>query len=187
MTKMSNIDIPKSLESERLIIRMPTVDDAAEVCEAIAESQKELIHWMSWADELPTLAEQEERFENVMARFERAEDLWLFLFAKDTGKFIGGSGLHNVDWSVPKFAIGYWIRTSCAGRGYMTEAVKAITDFAFSTLNAKRVEIRMDTRNARSVRVAERADFTLEGILHNERRAMDGSLRDTKVYAKTIL
>ena len=32
-------------------------------------------------------------------------------------------GLHRIDWAVPKFEIGYWARTSHAGRGYITEDV----------------------------------------------------------------
>ena len=72
---------------------------------------------------------------------------------------VGSSGLQGIDWEVPKFEIGYWCRTSFTGRGYITEAVRGITAFAFEALGARRVEIRCDSRNHPSVRVAQRAGF----------------------------
>lgn len=83
-----------------------------------------------------------------------------------------------------KFEIGYWVRTSCAGQGYITEAVSAIADFAVQELQAARLEIRCDSRNTQSARVAERAGFTLEGILRNDKLDVQGALRDNMIYSK---
>jgi RimJ/RimL family protein N-acetyltransferase len=66
----------------------------------------------------------------------------------------------------------------------MTEAVHAITSYAIHELEANRIEIRCDRNNVRSAAVAERAGFTLEGILRNETTGLDGQLRDTMVFAK---
>lgn len=77
----------------------------------------------------------------------------MFLFLKETGALVGGSGLHRIDWSVPKFEIGYWCRTRFAGHGYITEAVRGLGAFAFDQLGTRRVEILCDSRNHRSVRV----------------------------------
>ena len=49
--------------------------------------------------------------------------------------------------------IGYWVRTSCSGQGYITEAVQEIARFAMEELQAERVEIRMSSRNTKSRRV----------------------------------
>jgi hypothetical protein len=54
---------------------------------------------------------------------------------------------------------------------------------AFDRLGAERVEIRCDTRNARSQRVAERAEFQLEGILRRDSKGADGAVRDTRLFA----
>jgi RimJ/RimL family protein N-acetyltransferase len=48
----------------------------------------------------------------------------------------------------------------------------------------RRVEIRCDARNAPSAAVAERAGYTLEARLRQHRRAPDGTLADTLVYAR---
>ena len=139
---------------------------------------------MPWADHIPTLAEAEENCRKAEESFREGSDNRLHLFLRESLFFVGGSGLHRIDWSVPKVEIGYWIRTSCSGKGYITEAVREITRYALYELQAHRVEIRMSSRNAKSRRVPERLGFTFEGTLRNDARHVDGSLRNTCVYAK---
>ena len=45
------------------------------------------------------------------------QDLWLLLFEKGTSTIVGSSGLHRIEWEVPSFEIGYWVRTRYAGKG----------------------------------------------------------------------
>jgi len=177
------IPFPLELTTERLILRSPCAGDAQQLAEAIEESLETLRPWMPWADHVPTLAEARENCSRAAQDFRDGKDFRLHLFVKDPLTFVGGSGLHRVDWSVPKLEIGYWIRKSCAGRGYITEAVGAITRFALEDLGANRVEIRTSAKNLGSRRVAERLGFLLEGILRNDCRNTDGTLRDTCVYS----
>lgn len=179
-------EFPNSFDTERLTIRCPMPGDGPALNEAVLESINELRPWLPWAKETPTLEETETNVRQGYTRFLNREDLWLLLFLKGTDICIGGSGLHRIDWSVPKFEIGYWLRTSYVGQGYMTEAVKGITDFAFDVLSAKRVEIRCDVLNERSASVAQRLNFPLEGILRcDARNHITGKLRDTMIFAKT--
>nr|WP_278250316.1 GNAT family N-acetyltransferase [Bacillus sp. Cs-700] len=108
------------------------------------------------------------------------------LFHKQSGMFIGSSGLHRFDWNVRKFEIGYWIDSNYSGEGYMTEAVQGIVKFAIQELRAKRIEIRCNAENWKSRKVAERCFFQLEAILKNNSQSVDKSkLIDTYVYAIT--
>lgn len=177
-------DFPEQFETERLLIRAPQFGDGAEVNAAICESFHNLRPWMPWAQTMPTLEESEEHVREGRAKFLARTDLLLHLYLKGTNTLVGSSGLHRIHWEVPKFEIGYWVRQRFEGQGYIREAVAGITQFAFETLGARRVEIRMDDRNVRSRRVAERLGFTLEGVLRHDLRAVDGELRDTRVYAK---
>lgn len=177
------LDVPESFESDRLLIRAPQPGDGAAVNEAIRESLSELKPWMPWAQQAPSVEESELNAREARLRYLDRTDLRLQLFSKRTGGFIGGSGLHRIDWQARKFEIGYWVRTSCAGQGYASEAARAIADFAASALGANRIEIRCDARNLRSARVAERLGFTLEGVLRDESLGTDGTLRSTKVFS----
>jgi RimJ/RimL family protein N-acetyltransferase len=178
------LDFPYSFETERLLIRGPLPGDAKRLRDAVVESQPELTPWMPWAVDIMSEEQYEIRVRNGRLKFLAREDLWMMLLLKDTDTIIGGSGLHRIDWSVPKFEIGYWVRTRFAGQGYITEAVNAITAFAFDVLKARRVEIRCDVKNERSAAVARRAGYSLEGTFHHDARDHFDSLRDTYIFAR---
>lgn len=178
------LSIPESFESARLIIRAPLYGDGAAVNEAVIESREELWPWMPWARSVPTIEESEITIRKSRLEYLERTDLRLLLIHKETGQLVGSSGLHRMDWKARSFEIGYWARTSYAGQGFITEAVEAITHFAIQVLEANRIQIKCDSRNQRSSKVAKRAGFTLEGILRNDKCANDGSLRDTMIFAK---
>ena len=177
------LDIPDSFESQRLLIRVPRAGDGEAVNAAIQESFEAIAVYLPWAKERPTVEETEAVMRRGRARFIERSDLPLLLFHRGTGEFVGGSGLHRIDWDVPKFEIGYWCRTKFEGQGYIAEAVRRITVFAFETLAAKRVEIKCETENVRSRQVAERNGFTLEGTLRNDGLSNRGTARSTHVFS----
>lgn len=179
--------VPNRLETSRLILRCPELSDVPFDYQAIKESLKELKPWMPWATEDYTLETCEESIRSAIAKYITKEDFRMLFFDKETGKLIGSSGLHRIDWKVPKFEIGYWCRTSETGKGYVTEVVRGLTTLCFEQFNAARVEIRCDDLNLKSAAVAERCGFTLEGILKNNERNSKGELRSTRVYALTRL
>ncbi len=176
-------DIPDCLETNRLLIRVPRAGDGPALNAAVCASLDELRPWMPWAQSAPTLDESEEIARRARVEFLERSNIMLLLLLKGTNTIVGGSGLHRIDWDVPRFEIGYWRRTGYEGQGYVTEAVGGITAFAFEALDAQRVEIRMDSRNRRSRAIAERAGYRLEGELRQDSRAVDGSLRNTLVFS----
>lgn len=138
---------------------------------------------MPWAKEVPTVEQSEEHCRNASAKFLRREDLQLLLFLKDSQTLVGSSGLHRINWDVPKFEIGYWCRTPFSGKGYIREASESIARFAFEQLGAHRVEIRADSKNERSLRIPRALGFQHEGTLQNDARDGAGALRSTEVFA----
>lgn len=178
------LDFPYSFETERLTIRGPLPGDGRSVREAVLESQEDLKPWMAWAVEVPSDEDYEIRVREGQLKFLAREDLWLMLLLKGTHTIIGGSGFHNIDWNVSKFEIGYWVRSSYAGQGYITEAVNGITAFAFNSLGAQRLEIRCDVRNMRSAAVAQRAGYMLESTFHSDARDHFDRLRDTFIFVQ---
>lgn len=179
------IDFPDEFFTERLMIRMPKPGDGKVVSEAVNASIDALTPWMKWVQAQQTEYDTEVEIREAHIKFLRREDLRLLVFLKDSGQFIASSSLHNIDWDVRKFEIGYWIDTRHSGKGYMIEAVQGICDFAFNQLNARRLEIRCDTKNNKSKVIPERLKFNLEGISKNEDLSADGNeLRDTYIFAK---
>lgn len=180
------LNIPEQFESENLIIRVPRPGDGAILQEAYLASYPRLKPWFPWAQDESNVEDREKFVREQYARFIKKEDMMLFLILKDENKLIGCSGLHSQKWEVPSFEIGYWVRTGYEGKGYILEAVNAITKFGFEVLKANRIFIRCDIENIRSQSVAKRAGYIYEGTFRNfERRHNTGELTDMTYFALT--
>jgi RimJ/RimL family protein N-acetyltransferase len=178
--------LPESFESERLVLRVPRPGDGKALFEAFEDSFDRLKPWFPWAQKIPSAHEQEQFVRLQYAKFIQNEDMMLLLFLKDSGKLIGCSGLHFRGPEVPKYEIGYWVRTGYEGKGYISEAVDAVTCFGFEQANAERIFIRCDVHNIRSQTVAKRAGYIYEGTFRNfERRSHTGELTDMIYFALT--
>jgi ribosomal-protein-serine acetyltransferase len=174
------------LRGERISVRPYRAEDAAALKEAVDESRDHVRPWLPFAEDHRTVAEARDWIVRGMAAWLVRDDLPMSVWETATGRFLGGIGLHPRDWSIGYFEIGYWLRQTAEGHGYMAEAVRLVTDFAFDHLAAHRVEIRCDARNRRSASVAERLGFVREAHLRYNLRSVDGSIRDTLVYALTV-
>jgi RimJ/RimL family protein N-acetyltransferase len=179
------LDIPEAFETERLLIRVPRAGDGPAANVAVLESLESLRAWMPWAKEAPSVEDSETYARRSRAKFLTREEIQLWLIHKASGLFLGASGFNRPDWDVPKFEVGYWCRRQFAGQGYITEAVEAILRFGFQILKARRLEVRCDSLNQRSLRVAERAGMRREAELKNYRLGLDGTLRNELIFALT--
>jgi RimJ/RimL family protein N-acetyltransferase len=179
---LHRVRLPDELRTERLVLRPYRPVDAAALFEAVEESRGRLRLWLDWVDEFRTPEHARYYVSGAAHDWARRHDLFFGLFDAG-GSYLGNAGLHNIDWSLRSFEIGYWLREGAVGHGYAQEAVRRLTRFAFEELAANRVEIRCDPRNERSRRVAERLGFVFEGCLRNSRQDPQGRPRDTAVYA----
>ena len=183
-TNIKDIAVPMPIITERLILRAVSPEDAQALFEAKEESHEELHRWMPWAHERETL----EKTRNIMAEsaeeFVERKDLMILAFAKDSGRFIAGTGLHRMDWDLRVFEIGYWVRTSETGKGYASEITNALTRYAFHALASTKVKIAHAGGNESSRRIIEKLGFEKEGVLKRERRLPNGTVYDIHWYAR---
>jgi predicted TIM-barrel fold metal-dependent hydrolase/RimJ/RimL family protein N-acetyltransferase len=183
LSSVPETDIPGELRGPRVLLRPLDVHDAAAVWEAIQESRAHLESWLPWVRALRSVEDERTDIARMRARWLRHEDLTVGIFEGTTGRYLGGSGLHRIRWDLRIFEIGYWIRVSAEGYGYVTETVQLLTRLAFDCLQANRVEIYVDPRNTRSARVPERLGYVLEGTLRHFRIGVDGRPEDRHVFA----
>lgn len=178
------LEIPVPILTPRLLLRPLEQNDAEQLNVATSESMDELKVYMPWAQAKPSLTESLESILKSRAQWILREDLRLGFFDRVTGQLIGCTGMHQMNWDVPSVEIGYWVRSSCAKKGFTTEAANAVAHFAFKQLKARRVEIKCNSRNEPSKRVAEKLGFELEGCLRNSHINMQTKMpEDTLVYS----
>lgn len=182
---MSRPRIPDRIETERLVLRPVREADAEAVIEAIDESRADLTEWMAWAPYMRTVDDAREFCRRVERAWDESDgdDFMIGMFLRESGRFLGGTGFHRANWTVPSIDIGYWMRTSEVGKGYVREAVAGLTRVGFGQLGMRRMVITCASTNDRSRRVAEAVGYQHEATLRNHDRMPDGSLRDTLVYS----
>jgi len=177
------IELPSELRGSRVLLRPYWGDDAEQVFAAIDESREHLRPWVSWVDTNRTVDDVRDFCVRSQASWLLRNELALGIFDSTSGRYLGGTGLHDPDWELRAFELGYWLRVTAIGQGYATESTRLLADFALSCLQARRVTLRCDARNEASRRVAERAAFVLEGHLRNVSIRPDGMVSDDLLYA----
>jgi ribosomal-protein-serine acetyltransferase len=177
----------ETLHTERLVLRPYHLDDAEARWQAIEESRDHLRRYEpEQAVSCRSVAESQVWIIRANADWLVRKRFAIGIWTKVTNQYLGGIGLRPREgdgWSVPAFELGYWVRASAQGNGYVTEAVGSVTAYALEQLHAQRVEIRCEASNERSAAVATRLGFRLEGHLRNIARQADGTLIDELIYA----
>ncbi|MDQ2784664.1 MAG: GNAT family N-acetyltransferase [Chloroflexota bacterium] len=177
------IDIPDEWIGPRIILRRYREDDARLLFDAVMESQASIRQWLPWVDLYHTVDDAVEFVRRQSGHWSLHGHVGMAIFSRADGTYLGATGFTARNLAVPSFEIGYWLRQSAEGHGYMSEAVRIVTSFLFDDLRAQRVEIRCDARNQRSGAVAARLGYPLEGTLRHDSLGTDGTIRDTLVYA----
>ena len=189
------LELPNEIHTSSLTLKLPRAGFGAAMFESIQASKPELERWQAWAQNPPSLEECELECRGEIARIAARTAVIYHLFTRgDEGKrqrleeadFVGEIGFSVIDWNFRKFELRFWLDSRFTGRGLMTEAVQALTDFAFDALEARRVFILCDSRNTAARRVAEKCGFALEAVLKNNALdAQDSSVWvDECVYAR---
>jgi len=101
------------------------------------------------------------------------------------GEAVGGIGVTLRD-DIERVAVelGYWLGQPFWGRGVMTVAVRAMTQYAFETFPITRVYALPYAHNDASIRVLEKCGYMREGVLRRH-VIKDGVVQDQVVYALT--
>ena len=185
-TRALLLDIPEQIETPRLILQATRCHHIDETYPVVQASLEALQRWMPWANTGAKREEMASYFARAHAQWFTRERLDFQWHHRESGELVGKGGFHSIVWDIPKLEIGYWLGTAHHGKGFATEAVHAMVAFARDVLGAKRLEITSDVANAKSRAVAERTGFTLEGILRQARRNVQGGLADHCMYARVF-
>ncbi|PPH26374.1 N-acetyltransferase [Rathayibacter rathayi] len=98
-------------------------------------------------------------------------------------RVIGEVVLTLSDHRASQLEIGWVFNPEDAGKGYATEAARAIAELAFSEYGAHRLFARLDAENERSVLLCRRLGFRQEAHLIENDRRLSGAWGSEFVYA----
>ena len=173
---------PERLETERLVLRRPRPEDAPAIFEGWAQD-KEVTRYLTWRPH--EHIEQTQAFvQSCLSAWEHQTRFPYMITLKETGQVIG-----MIDPRVEgsRVGIGYGTARAHWGKGYMTEATRALIEWAFQQPSIYRVYATTDLENIRSRRVLEKAGMQCEGILRKYivHPNISDIPRDSYIYAIT--
>jgi RimJ/RimL family protein N-acetyltransferase len=160
-------------------LRLLDESDAQELYSVIEANRDALARWMSWAAG-QTLDDTLTFIRGTREQLTRNDGFQTAII--DHGHIVGMVGFHGISWQHRSTSIGYWLAESAQGHGTMTDAVRALVDYAFGTWRLHRVEIRAGVDNMRSRAIPERLGFTQEGVAR-EAELVGGRYVNQVVYA----
>jgi ribosomal-protein-alanine N-acetyltransferase len=167
-----------TLATERLVLRWLTRADAPDQFSLFSDP----VVTRYWSTPAWTTLDQAEAFVNAaLADYASGEGLRFSILLRDSDTFIGSVKLYDFFDQNRRCDIGYALLPAHWGNGYLAEALVALLDYAFSTLNLNRIEADIDPRNDASARLLERMAFQKEGYMR-ERWIVNGEICDTAFY-----
>ncbi len=170
------------LGNETLLLRAFRADDAEAIHAAVRESMKELTQWLSWCHADYAIADTRQFLDGRAEAFQRDGEYSFAIIERVSGRFVGATGINQIEKAALRANLGYWLRTSASGRGYATQATKLVARWAFEALGLERIEIVAAAGNVESQRVAERVGATRETIARNRLR-VHGVQHDAVVFS----
>lgn len=167
------------LESERLNFRKLTDADAYEIL--ALRSNPETMRFIP----RPLLTDIDGALAHIKTindKIEENSDINWAVTEKNSDKCIGIIGFYRTQPEHFRTEIGYMILPEYWGKGYVTEAVNTLLNFAFNTLNFHSIEAVIDSRHKSSERVLQKNGFTKEAHFL-ENFYYNNEFTDTVIYS----
>ncbi len=155
----------KELETERLILRRISKKDALDMYEYARNP--DVSKYLTWSAH-ESLSYTSGYIKFLIKKYRKGEFFDWGIETKDTKKLIGTCGFSVFDPQNKKVEIGYVLNPEFHNKGYATECVKCIIDYAFNELDMHRIEVRIMDGNTASERVIQKLGFKLEGTSTDE-------------------
>lgn len=170
------------LTDGRILLRKYRPDDVDPFYEAVRESLAQLSLWMPWCTDSYCRKEAADWVRSQESAWMEDREYNFVIADADDRRLLGGVGLNCINHFNEWANLGYWVRTSAAGQGNATAAVRLLAPWGLKEMAFQRLEILVATGNGASQRVAEQAGAVREGTLRN-RILVHGRSWDAVMYS----
>jgi ribosomal-protein-serine acetyltransferase len=166
--------------TDRHELRLLKIADAAELFALVETNRAYLKQWLPWLDSTTTIADSQTFIQSTLQQFAGNQGFVAAIYADR--KIVGIIGFNRLEWMNRIGYIGYWLAADAQGKGLMTNACKAIVNYAFSTMKLNRLVITCASDNQRSRSIPERLGFRHEGTTRDAEWLYDRFV-DHEIYA----
>ena len=167
------------LETERLLLRMLSLEDAARMQQI--RSNKEVMKFMDshWHTNIEL---SEEFISENLEMYSLQKGLFWALIEKESQQFIGDFAFWQIDKKHCRTEIGYTLHPDYWGKGYMSEAMRKILNFGFQNLKLHSIEANINPKNTKSRNILTNVGFVKEAYFR-ENYFYNGKFLDSEIYS----
>ncbi len=105
-----------------------------------------------------------------------------FIESLETNTLVGLVNIKNIDPSVKKCEVGYFISEQMAGNGIVSKFTSDVVTYCFETLHMNKVFLRIAPENIGSQKVATKNGFQKEGVLRQEYKGFQDKYEDVMYF-----
>lgn len=169
------------IETSRLILRHFHEGDVVPLL--AYRRDPEVARYQGWNSATETEDDVKERVQEMAKSTGATKGAWFQIAVEEkaTGILVGDIGLRLRGDEPRQGVVGYTFARHAQGKGYATEAMIALLDYVFNTLEVHRVMADALAENERSVRLLERLGFQKEGHFR-EAEWFEGYWADDVIY-----
>lgn len=178
---MLNHQGTKQIESENLILRKFTIDDAEAVYKNWASDEKvtKYLTWKPHADIQETKSILTEWIRNYS---QKEYYNWAIVYRENGFEPVGSISVVSLNNEIMKAHIGYCLGKAWWHQGIMSEALSRVISFLIDEVGMERIDARHDTRNPHSGEVMKKCGMKYEGTLRQADWNNSG-IHDSSWYA----
>ena len=173
------------MKFENYSIRLVKTSDFQAYFDMVQKNRSRLERFFAGTVSLTQNLEKTRVFIQVMKEGIEHKTYFAYVIVDEqSASMMGFIDLKNIDWTVPKSEIGFFIDGGYSGKGIMSKALDLFCQFCFNTHGFKKIFLRTHESNLPARKVAEKCGFEIEGRLRRDYKTTSGELVDVLYYGK---
>ncbi len=166
--------------SDKIELRLPEAGFADTLFDLIDAQRPYLRRWLSWVDKTDSSQDVKEFLKTSRMFNTGGQKLTTFIFYEN--KIAGSVGFEKINKDHHFAEIGYWLSEDLQGLGIVTLSCKTLIDYTFKHMAMNRIEVKIISKNLKSLAIPKKLGFTHEGTLRDA-CALYGTFYDLELFS----
>lgn len=158
------------IKTDRLLLRKFNINDAEAIFSAWTSDER-VAKYTSWYAH-KSIGDTRAYVEYMASKTELSDYNWVI---ESDNKIIGSINVCHSDEQLEIAGIAYVLAYDYWGKGYMTEAARAVIKFLFNEVNYRKIIAGCDSENVGSSKVMEKVGMKREAVLREHIKRKDGT------------
>ncbi len=171
------------MKEQQITMSQIALKDAVDLCTFMSSNASRFLRFFPKTLKQNSTVEDSKKFILIKRKEQQAKEEYTFLLKKlPTNKLMGLLILKEINWMTKQGELAYCIDHNFEGKGFMTQAVQSISEYAFRKLELRTLQIIVHKSNIGSIRVAEKCSYIWRSTLKDAFAPPNEKALDMELY-----